>query len=181
MVLPPNEAQTVKIQLTNSGELLPGEYRSHLYFRAEPREIPLGENESPKDSSGISVQLKPIFGISIPVIIRVGESTAQVNLSNLSFQGAKDSTPTVHIVLNRTGNMSVYGDLKIDYISDQGKVTQVGEVKGLAVYTPNPSRMFQMNLGKNLGVDYHSGKLHIVYSTQVNTKSLKMAEAELDL
>ena len=181
VTLAPNEAQVVKVQVVKADQLLAGEYRSHIYFRAVPQEMPLGETESHKDSSGISVLLTPIFGISIPVIIRVGESTAQVTLSDLSLQMANDSTPIMNILFNRTGNMSVYGDLKIDFISAQGKITQVGEVKGIAVYTPNLSRQFRMNLNKISGIDYHSGKLHAVYSTQVNSKSLKIAEAELNL
>src|SRR5512133_2226295 len=34
VTLAPNEAQVVKMQLTKSDQLLPGEYRSHVYFRA---------------------------------------------------------------------------------------------------------------------------------------------------
>lgn len=34
VVLGPGESQVVKIQLTKINELTPGEYRSHLYFRA---------------------------------------------------------------------------------------------------------------------------------------------------
>src|SRR5437868_5880944 len=39
VTLGPNEAQTVKVQLTKANDLAPGEYRSHLYFRASPPEI----------------------------------------------------------------------------------------------------------------------------------------------
>jgi P pilus assembly chaperone PapD len=45
VVLPPNEAQTVKVQLINTGELQPGEYRSHLYVRAEAEKAPLGKGK----------------------------------------------------------------------------------------------------------------------------------------
>ncbi|MRR23773.1 molecular chaperone, partial [bacterium] len=45
VTLGPNEAQTVKLQVVKSGTLEPGEYRSHLYFRAVPKEKPLGEEE----------------------------------------------------------------------------------------------------------------------------------------
>src|SRR5580700_8466443 len=38
VTLAPNEAQVVKIQLIKTNELQPGEYRSHLYFRAVPDE-----------------------------------------------------------------------------------------------------------------------------------------------
>ena len=72
VTLGPNEAQVVKVQLIRSGELEPGEYRSHFYFRALPKAKPLGEKEAAVDSTTISVRLTPVFGITIPVIIRVG-------------------------------------------------------------------------------------------------------------
>ena len=67
MTLGPNESQVIKIQLNKTNDLATGEYRSHLYFRAVPAEMPLGESKPAKDSS-ISIKLIPVFGISIPVI-----------------------------------------------------------------------------------------------------------------
>ena len=51
-----------------------------------------------------------------------------------------DTLPTLKLTVNRTGNMSVYGDFKIEYISPTGKITQVAIVQGFAVYTPNSLR-----------------------------------------
>ena len=34
------------------------------------------------------------------------------------------------MVLNRSGNMSVYGNIKVDHISPEGVTTEVGMVKG---------------------------------------------------
>ena len=68
------------------------------------------------------------------------------------------------MTFNRTGNMSVYGDITVDYISTQGKITRVGIANGVAVYTPNTIRRFQFNLNKLPGVDYKSGTLRVIYS-----------------
>ena len=176
VTLAPNEAQTVKVQIKNSDQLTNGEYRSHLYFRAVPNDGPLGENTSNKDS-GISVKLIPIFGISMPVIIRVGESNASITLSDLAVTEI-DKTPGLKLTFTRKGNMSVYGDLLVDYISSQGKTTRVGMAKGLAVYTPNAIRNFYLPLNNN--IDYHSGKLHVIYADQ-SGKENKMAEEYLIL
>jgi hypothetical protein len=181
VVLGPNEAQSVKIQLINTNGLEPGEYRSHIYFRAEPDKKPLGETEPVKDSTSISVNLIAVFGISIPVIIRVGESTTQVSISNASFELKMDSIPSLKVTFNRTGNMSVYGDISVDHISLQGKVTHIGIAKGMALYTPNVERHFNLLLDKAAGVDYHKGKLHVTYTTQPDAKSVKIAETELML
>ena len=181
VILGPGEVQTVKVQVTKQSQLIPGEYRSHIYFRAIPQEKPLGEEVPIQDTVGISVRIIPVFGISVPVIIRNGESTAAVNLSNTTFEKTTDDISIVHMVFNRTGNMSVYGDIKIDFISAQGKITQVGEIKGLAVYTPTVSRRVKVVLDKLPGIDYKTGKLHIVYSTPADAKSTKLAETELIL
>lgn len=179
VTLAPNEAQTVKVQITKTNQLVPGEYRSHLYFRAVPKENPLGE-KPPVNVSDISVVLVPVFGISIPLIIHSGASTTTVNFSDINFEMGKDTMPLIKMNFNRAGNMSAYGDLFVDHISTTGKVTHVGSATGLAVYTPNTVRHFQLLLSKNAGVDYGSGKLHVVYSDQ-SMKAVKMAEGEISL
>jgi hypothetical protein len=120
-----------------------------------------------------------VFGISIPVIIRVGENTTKVEFSNLSLDRPKDLAPVLNMTINRTGNMSVYGDINVDFISPEGKVTRVATVNGLAVYTPTLKRQHHMELNKIPGIDYHSGKLHITFSKQAEEKSLKIAEGDL--
>jgi P pilus assembly chaperone PapD len=181
VTLAPNEAQVVKMQLTKTNTLTPGEYRSHVYFRAVPMEKALGEEETRKDSAGISVQLIPIFGITIPVIIRVGESTTKVTLTDLAVEMANDTLPRLKMTLNRSGNMSVYGDISVKYKSPEGKTTEVGVVKGIAVYTPNALRHFQLDLKRLPEVDYHKGSLTVEYTTQSDVKSEKLAKSELTL
>jgi hypothetical protein len=180
VVLPPNEAQTVKIQLTNTGELQPGEYRSPLYLRAEAEKRPLGEEETPDNSGSISVKLTAVFGISIPVIIRSGENNSSVSLSDLSFQPAVDKKPAVKFTFNRSGNMSVYGDVVVDYISPEGKIIPVAMAKGLAVYNPTEKRNFNLELNTLPGVDYHKGSLKVSYSYDA-AKNKKTAEESIVL
>ena len=181
VTLGPNEAQVVKIQLIKTNELTEGEYRSHFYFRAVPRQKPLGEEDKIKDSTTISVKLIPVFGITIPVIIRVGESTTKVSLSDLTFHTLNDTIPQLNMVMNRSGNMSVYGDLAVDYVSLQGKVTRVGIANGVAVYTPNLLRRFQFPLNRVPGVDFKAGTLRVLYSASSDVKPVRYAEAELVL
>jgi len=177
ITLAPNEAQTVKVQLIRTNEITPGEYRSHLYFRAVPNDRPLGEKETAGDNS-ISVKLVPIFGISLPVIIRSGETAAQVHFSDLSVN--TETNPVLKLTFNRTGNMSVYGDISADYISPTGKVTKVGMAKGVAVYTPNIARNFNLQLDPKPEINYHQGKIHLVYTDQ-SAKPVKLAEEEIIL
>jgi P pilus assembly chaperone PapD len=179
VTLGPNEAQVVKIQLIRSNEMIPGEYRSHFYFRAVPKNKPLGEEEAANDTTAISVKLTPIFGITIPVIIRVGEVSIKVTLSDMGLDMVNDTIPRVRMVFNRAGNISVYGDLTVDHISKQGKITRVGIANGVAVYTPNTIRRFQFNLNKVPGVDFRSGTLRVIYSAPSDVRPVRYSEAEL--
>jgi len=181
VTLPPNEAQTLKIQVVRSNELTEGEYRSHFYFRAVPKARALGDEAPVTDSTTISVRITSIFGITIPVIIRSGASSMQTSLSEPSFEFVNDTIPALSFVFNRTGNMSVYGDITVDHLSSQGKKTRVGVANGIAVYTPNTVRKFQLNLKNIPGIDYKSGKLQIIFNSSSDIKPVKYAEIELPL
>lgn len=180
VVLAPKESQVVKVQLTKTNLLTPGEYRSHIYFRAIPNAKPLGEEEK-KDTTTLSIRLIPVFGITIPAIIRVGESDTKMTLSDLNFSVQNDTIPVLQVKMNRTGNMSVYGELTVNHLSPAGKATPVGKASGIAVYTPNTARRFQLQLLRNSGVDYHSGTLHVEFSAPSDAKPMKYAEADLRL
>ncbi len=181
ITLAPNEGQVVKVQLVKANELAPGEYRSHLYFRSVPVEMPLGDTTVAKKDTNISIQIIPIFGISTPVIIRVGETNTAIAISNFSINKESHQKPTLHFTFNRTGNMSVYGDLKIDYIAPDGATTEVKLMKGVSVYTPNLVRNFSIGLDEDKNINYSAGKLRISYTTPKNKNVVKIAESEFVL
>lgn len=181
VVLAPNEAQAIRIQLTRTQELEPGEYRSHIFFRAIPNERPLGEPPLLSDTTSVTVKLTPIFGITIPAIIQIGKSNTKTSLSDLSLTMQGDTLPIFKLTFNCKGNMSVYGDLSIDYVSPDGKTTQVGLARGIAVYTPNKQRRFTLALDSKSKVNFRTGKLIATYKTQPDAKSEILAEDELIL
>jgi hypothetical protein len=179
VTLAPNEAQVVKLQIYNSSKLSKGEYRSHLYVRALPKSALLGEIE-PEETSSIGVKLTPIFGISLPVIIRVGESTATVNITDLNLTRSEDS-PSLAMNLKRSGNMSVYGDIIVKHISPNGVSTVVGNLKGLAVYSPNSLRNLVLPLNNKILERGNKGKLLVQFYSSLDGKDKKIAESELAL
>lgn len=179
ITLPPRETQVVKVQLTKTGELQAGEYRSHLYFRAVPQPS-AREKEKKPTSEGISISLTPVYGISIANIIRIGDPNVQVDLSNLAFEKFENSIHIVSMEFTRSGTMSSYGDIRVLHISPEGTETTVGEMKGFAVYTPGNLRKARMELKSIEGVDYSTGKLKVIYTSQGNTKTT-YAKADLQL
>ena len=169
VTLAPNEAQSVKVQLIKANELSPGEYRSHLFFKNTYNSTALGEADKSPEDSGISVKLKPSFGLSIATIIRIGSKETVASISNASFTPSV-TNPMLSFTINRSGNFSLYGDVKITHISPSGTVTEVGIMKGLAVYTPNLLRSIKLPLSKATDVDYAKGTLQIDYLDQQTNK-----------
>lgn len=174
--LAPNEAQTIRVQLTRTGNLEQGEYRSHIYFRAVEEQTALGQEEA-QEAEGISINIKTVFGISIPIIIRHGEPTTNIQLTDVELQNT-ETNPKLSLAINRSGNMSVYGNIKVEHISPDGTTTEVGLVKGVSVYTPNDRRNFSFELRNAADVDLTKGKLRITYSEE---KGNVLATADFEL
>ncbi|MDZ4205328.1 MAG: hypothetical protein U1C46_10995 [Bacteroidales bacterium] len=181
VILAPKESQVVRMQLRRASGMQDGEYRSHMYFRAVPEEKPLGEEDVLADTTAIGIRLIPIFGITIPVIFRVGKLSAKITLSDIFLIQEKDAPPAVSLVFNREGNQSVYGDLSVEYVSPQGAKTEVGIVRGIAVYTPKTKRRFTLQLRKSEGVDFTNGKLLLRYQSPNDAKPEIYAEQEIIL
>ena len=180
VMLGPNESQLVKLQLVKSELLEPGEYRSHLYFRAVPSQKALGEEEKKDTSRAISIKIIPIFGVSIPVIIRVGESTTTLNITDLKLEKAANGSYKLIFIIHREGNMSVIGNVVMTYIAPDGKTTKIGYESGIVVYTPNLLRRLMIDVDKKTNVDLRTGKINVKYLSQDN-KAVLLAEADLVL
>lgn len=177
--LAPRESQFVKLQITGTNSLAAGEYRSHLYFRAEPVNNQPRENLPDNDNSSFSIKLIPVYGMTIPIIIRIGEPNVSIELSNLTFQRDRDLKPNIRIQFHRTGNRSVYGNIVVNYVSTDGQITQVGEVSGFAVYTPGSLRNCIIQLREPKEIDYNSGELNVVYSSPLTIHKTRLVGATL--
>ncbi len=179
--LAPNESQVVRIQVRRRPDLEEGEYRSHLYFRAIPKEEPQGQETTATDTTGIGIRLIPIYGISIPVIVRIGNLSASCIIDELAIEHKEEEAPVLKLVLNRQGTKSVYGDLTVDYVPPTGERINVGKVRGIAVYTPNTVRRFSMPLTVPEGVNLNTGKLVVRFTDANEAKPLVYDEKELEL
>ena len=180
VILGPNESQIVKLLLVKSEQLAPGEYRSHLYFRAVPIQKALGEEAKRDTSKAISISIVPIFGVSIPVIIRVGEPSVTLRITDLNLEMAKDGTHKLNLIVHRDGNMSVIGNISLTHISLEGKETKIGFEAGVVVYTPNALRRLKVDIENNSTVDLKKGKIRVAFLTQED-KPVTLASAELVL
>jgi len=175
ITLAPNETQAVKVQLTRTNELRPGEYRSHLYFRAVPKTKSPKNNKENNDRQGLNISLNPVYGISIANIIQIGEPEVNVSISNLNFEGLNDGNPMISMNFNRQGKYSIYGDFRVQHITKEGKETEVAVMKGFAVYVPGDIRKVRVELKNSRDVDYSSGILKVTYTSQADGKTYAKA------
>lgn len=180
VTLAPGEPQVIMLQYRRKADMKPGEYRSHLYFRSEKEYLPLGSKN--KDTTKmISVQLIPIYGISIPVIIRAGVVNVTSSLTNLKLETQKDSVQSLKVAINREGNCSTYGDLIVDYIPVKGKSFVIGQVRGVKVFTDINQINLSIKLNKMPVMALKDGKLKVRYTTPNDTKYMVYAEKELQV
>lgn len=176
VVLAPKEAQIVRLQARMPADAAPGEYRSHLYFRSAGEQQAIGFEAEGAD--GLGIQLIPIYGITIPVIVRVGESDVQVALEGAELEVGEQ--PTVNLTIARSGMHSVYGDLELFHYDAEGNERLAGLIRGVAVYTPLQGRSVKIPFNKTT-TPPESGRLRVVYSATANGKKEVFAEADVKM
>lgn len=178
VVLPPGESQTIRMQYRKPADLKDGEYRSHLYFRAEKDVTALGMITTQTDTTKMSVSITPVFGISIPVIIRNGNLDYKMSLSDVQMTTVNDTVSGLTVNINRTGARSSYGNLTVEFVPAQGKSFMVGMANGVGVYTDLTTRKFSMYLRNRMEQRLKNGKLVIRYSTSREEGETELAKTE---
>ena len=172
VVLESQESQAVRFLVKKPANLAPGEYRVHLVFRAIP---PTPDPTAPPKNDGtISISLTPIYGLSIPLIMRHGDTSAVPSISQLSLD--KDQK---HLLfdLNRSGNQSVYGNLEATLVPLKGASKSLAKMNGVAVYANLSARHISLPLPADIPLPKGS-RIQVTFSAPVEAKGTKLAQAE---
>jgi hypothetical protein len=180
VTLAPGEGQAVMLQYRRKADMKAGEYRSHLRFRDDKNYEALGKNDQPSlDSTQMSVSVTAIYGISIPVIIRVGEVNVGATLSDLHIGLQQDSKSYLNLTVNRTGNISLRGKLTVEYIPVKGKPSQIGAAN-VVIYTNLNQRNFSIKLKETPGISLKKGILKVRLTSLDDAKKKEVyAESEI--
>jgi len=135
VTLAPRQPQSIRIAARAPQGLPDGEYRVHMLFRAIPPANPVAATtgEEPK---GLRLQLIPVYGVTIPVIVRLGNLEAKAGIANVKLE-TKEGRPAVGLDLTRSGSRSIYGEVRV---LKAGVKAPVALAKGIAVYTEINSR-----------------------------------------
>lgn len=166
VTLEPGQSQTVRLMLRKKRGTADGEYRSHMMFQALPDSTATDVNQlTSEKTEGVSIQMIPVVGISIPVIVRHGKLDVKVTLSDFEIEQSNTvkSRPVLSMNINRQGNESAYGDFRVNFTPKGGTPIEIGQVNGVAVYTSTESRALKINLQVPEGVNLSNGELHVTY------------------
>ncbi|RST29773.1 molecular chaperone [Sphingomonas ginkgonis] len=169
ITLPPNQPQSIRVSARAPAGLPDGEYRVHLLFRAVPPPQPAVK--APADFKGIGFQLTPVYGVTIPVIVRLGNLQAKAAISNvhLARDGGK---PAIALDLARSGSRSTYGEVRV---YRAGSSDLVGLQRGVAVYTELQRRSLSIPLDETKGAV--GGPVTVQYFETGDGPPLLVAEA----
>jgi P pilus assembly chaperone PapD len=156
VTLPPNQPQSIRVGLQATDTLPDGEYRAHMLFRAIPKAPAATGAEDA--GNGLKIQLIPIYGISIPIIVRKGNLEATAAMYNVRM-GADNEGPTLEFDLSRKGDKSVFGEI---HVTKPGVTEPLSVAKGIAIYPEIASRKVSLPLPPEVAAKMH-GEVVISY------------------
>jgi P pilus assembly chaperone PapD len=144
VVLAPHEPQAIRIVAHAPQGLPDGEYRVHLLFRAIPPPNPIVQpsGEPPK---GVQFKLTPVYGVTIPVIVRLGNLQATAGIANVHIE-TKSGAPAIGLDLTRQGSRSTYGEVRV---LKAGVKDPIAIQKGVAIYTEIGKRHVSVVIPEN--------------------------------
>jgi hypothetical protein len=137
--LAPNQPQSIRIGVAPAADLPDGEYRAHMLFRAVPKPEAAGATAA---TDGLRIELRPIYGVTIPVIVRKGALSATLAMANVAKRLTEDG-PTLTFDLTRNGTRSAYGELRV---LGAGRAEPLMVMKGLGVYPEVTTRNVSLRL-----------------------------------
>lgn len=143
--LAPGQGQTIRLRVGVVPTDAAGEYRTHLTVTTvPPPNVGLtAEQAAAANPNELRFQITSIFGLSIPAIIRVGQSDvraalekAQIEYVNASPDGVSEPrrTPMVTFELVRLGANSLFGNVEVRPAGRAG-ADPIGVARGVGVYT----------------------------------------------
>ncbi len=190
VTLAPNQPQAIRIGVRAPADLPDGEYRAHILFRAIPDAAAVVPTTS-GPTQGVSIALTPIYGVTIPIIVRKGSLKVTAAISGIqkvridptnneiltakSKSGEEGSVDAISFTLARSGNRSTYGRIRV---TKAGVAKPLFEARGIAVYTEVASRVVTLPIPPEVAAQL-SGPTKVEYLEESDTGGGTIAEAQV--
>jgi P pilus assembly chaperone PapD len=169
VTLPPRQPQTIRIAARAPAGLPDGEYRVHMLFRAVPPAQP--PVKTPADFKGIGFALTPVYGVTIPVIVRLGNLSATAAIAHVG-KTQQDGKPAIALDLSRKGSRSTFGEVRV---LKAGLSEPLAVQRGVAVYTEIDKRQVTIPVDARF-VDQASGPVTVQYLELIDGAPSVLAE-----
>ena len=139
-----------------------------MLFRAVPPPRP---QVAPEKIEGVAFQLRPIYGVTIPVIIRLGHLEAKAAIANVHKVMA-DGKPAISLDISRNGDRSTFGAVKV---FKAGVADPIAMVNGIAVYTEVGKRSVTIPIDPAQAANAN-GQVTVQYVEPTDTGPVTLAE-----
>ena len=175
VTLVPHQPQSIRIAARAPQGLADGEYRVHMLFRAIPPANPVvpasaSTGDAPK---GLHFQLIPVYGVTIPVIVRLGNLQARSGIDNVLLDNAAGKS-VVDLDLSRSGTRSTFGEVRV---LKAGVKNPIAIQRAVAVYTEIGMRHLSIPLDPAFQGDPH-GPVTVQYVETFDDGSHVIAQTD---
>jgi P pilus assembly chaperone PapD len=174
ITLAPNKPQSIRISARPPKGLPDGEYRVHMLFRAIPPANPVvaskQDGEKPK---GVSFALIPVYGVTIPVIVRLGNLEAKAGIANVRLE-EREGKRFVELDLSRSGERSTFGEVRV---LKAGVKDPIAIQRAVAVYTDVSARKVSIPVDETVAGDIR-GPVTVQYVETFDDGTNKIAETQ---
>jgi hypothetical protein len=159
VVLPPGQPQTVRISARPDPALPDGEYRAHMSFQGLPKVQPVADPAEAGAEEGLQIRLIPIYGITIPIIVRKGRLEAVTAISNPRIV-EQAGAAALELDMARSGDRSTFGEIRV---IKPGLADPVVLARGIAIYTEVGARKLTLPVTPEQAAEMRSGNLRFEY------------------
>ena len=173
VTLAPHEPQAIRIAARAPQGLADGEYRVHLLFRAIPPATPVVQAAAAQPEKGLRFELIPVYGVTIPVIVRLGNLQATAGIANVHLDKSSGN-PFVSLDLSRNGQRSTFGEVRV---MKPGVKDPVALQKAVAVYTEISARHLSIPVSSSFKGDI-AGPVTVQYVETGDDGSHVIAETQ---
>ena len=172
VTLAPRQPQSIRLAARAPQGLADGEYRVHLLFRAIPPARPVA-TPAAAPKGGLSFSLTPVYGVTIPVIVRLGNLQAKAGIANVRLE-KQDGAPAVALDLSRSGARSTFGEVRV---LKPGVKDPIAIQRAVAVYTELNARKVTIPLNEDFKGD-PAGPVTVQYVETYDDGSHVIAETQ---
>lgn len=144
--LKPNEVQTINIARKSLAQAPDGEFVSHLKVSEVLLGAPKLKNNEKSQSNTLSMQLRALFAITLPVTITKGDNLfSKTDL--VSYKLLPDNQ--LNLILKRLGNKSS----RFNIVITDEKDHVIGRINGLKIYMSTDTLSINVPLDKNVSTN----------------------------